>query len=104
MRWLLGVVPLAALLTACPPHIDTGADGGGPINVGSGGGIFVREGTVIQIPAGAVPDGTIIFVTVVDDGIPDAPGRARISYGYRFTPSSLLFSSPATLSLPYLTA
>jgi hypothetical protein len=98
--WLL---PLVAALTACP-HIDTGADGGGPINVDSSGGIFVRDGAVIQIPSGAVSSPQTIFVTTTDTGIPDVPGRTRISLGYRFTPSSITFQDAVTITLPYLPA
>ncbi len=97
--WLLA---LPLLLAACPPSVDTGEDGGtGPIQVGSKGGIFVRAGFVLEVPAGAVADDTVIGMTTVDTGIPEVPGRTRISVGYRFSPKDLKLTAPLTLHLPW---
>ena len=85
------------MLTACPPVIDTGADGGNEIVVGPNGGIFVRLGAVLDIPRGAVDEETRIFVTIVDTGIPDVPGRTRISFGYKFSPTTLKFKAPVRI-------
>lgn len=95
------LLPLAAALSACPPPIDTGADGG-MIFVGPEGGIFVREGAVIEIPKGALDAEAQISVTPMDEGIPEVPGRKRVSLGYRFSPSGIVFNEPVKLALPYL--
>ncbi|MBL9039026.1 MAG: Ig-like domain-containing protein, partial [Archangium sp.] len=91
-------------LTACPPTIDTGEDGGGtgPIVVGPNGGLFVRSGLAIDVPKGAVTDETIITITIVDTGIPEVADRKRISFGYRLSPTSLRFATPAKLYLPWV--
>lgn len=98
--WLL---PLALALAACPPPIDTG-DGGmdNTITVGPAGGLFLRNGYAIDVPAGAFTDTQTIFVTIVDTGIPDVPMRKRISFGYRLSPSSLVPKQPLTLFLPWI--
>ena len=95
---------LAAASLACIPRIDTGEDGGGTgiITVGPEGGIFVRVGAVLDIPRGAVAAETQIVVTVIDSGIPEVPGRKRISYGYRISPTKLTFKAPIKLILPWL--
>ncbi len=97
--WML---PLALVLAACPPPIDTG-DGGtdNEIVVGPAGGIFIRNGFGIEVPAGAFTEEQRIFVTVIDTGIPEVPMRTRISFGYRFSPSSLVPKSPITVYLPW---
>lgn len=99
ISWLL---PLALVLVACPPPIDTG-DGGSDneIVVGPKGGIFIRNGFGIDVPAGAFTEEQRIFVTIVDTGIPDVPMRKRISFGYRFSPSSLVPKVPITVYLPW---
>ncbi len=105
LRALRAGLPLALLLLAgCPPPIDVGEDGGatGPIVVGPRGGLFVREGAVIDIPAGAVTDEVRIFVTVVDTGVPDVPDRKRVSFGYRFSPNTLSLKAPIKITLPVL--
>ncbi len=53
------------------------------------------------MPKGAVDQETIIQVTIVDTGIPEVPGRKRISYGYRLSPSTLTLNSPITLYRPW---
>ncbi len=98
LAWLF---PLVSLLAACP-RIDTGADGGDMIVVGPEGGIFQRNGAVLDIPRGAVTAETRIFVTIVDTGVPDVPQRKRISFGYRLSPTSLKFQSPIKLFLPVI--
>lgn len=105
-------LPFCAVLAACPPPIDTGADGGGPITVGPEGGLFIRDGVAINIPKDAVASETIITVTVIDQDctsqistltcVPKVPERARISMGYRFSPASLQFREPVTIAVPYL--
>src|SRR5438445_8249542 len=100
---LMRLSPLLALaLAACPPPIDTG-DGGmdNEIIVGPAGGIFIRNGFGIDVPAGAFTEEQRIFVTIVDTGVPDVPMRKRISFGYRFSPASLVPKSPITVYLPW---
>ena len=96
--WLLLLV---AVISACPPTIDTGEDAGadGPIVLTPEGGIFVRKGVVLSIPAGAVDENVTIFVTIVDTGIPDITGRKRVSLGYRLSPTSLKFTTPIAMTL-----
>jgi hypothetical protein len=90
-------------LFACPPPIDTGDGGGdGSITVGPAGGTFIRAGYGILIPAGAVSTDTLISVSTFDTGIPEVPNRKRISYGFRFSPTSLKFATPVTIYLPWL--
>jgi hypothetical protein len=100
LLWVLG---LTVALSACP-NIDTGEDGGatGPILVTPKGGIFVRQGAVLDIPANAVAQDTTIVLTIIDTGIPEVPERKRISYGYRFSPSTLVFKAPIKMYLPWL--
>jgi Pyruvate/2-oxoacid:ferredoxin oxidoreductase gamma subunit len=50
----------------------------------------------------ALTSQTVIQVTIVDTGVPEVPGRKRISLGYRFSPTSLTFASPATIYLPWV--
>ncbi|MDP2273674.1 MAG: Ig-like domain-containing protein [Archangium sp.] len=95
--------PLLALaLAACPP-ID-GPDGGNDneIVVGPAGGLFIRNGYGVEVPAGAFAEEQRIFVTLVDGGIPEVPMRKRISAGYRLSPLSLVPKSPLTLYLPWV--
>ncbi len=99
------LTPLLALaLAACPPPIDTG-DGGmdNEIVVGPAGGIFIRNGFGIDVPAGAFTEEQRIFVTIIDTGVPEVPMRKRISFGYRFSPASLVPKSPITMYLPWQT-
>ncbi len=101
MRWPIGLFALVAL-SGCP-RIDTGEDGGtGPINAGPAGGLFIRAGYAIDIPQGALAADVQITVTIIDTGIPDVPERKRISLGYRFSPTSLTFKSPAKIYLPWV--
>jgi hypothetical protein len=97
--WLL---PLWAALASCKPSVDVG-DGGFIINVGTNGGIFERNGAVLQIPTGAVSSDTTLYVTLIDQGVPEVPGRSRISYGYEITPA-ITFQVAVTLTLPYITS
>ncbi|MBX7113768.1 MAG: Ig-like domain-containing protein [Myxococcaceae bacterium] len=97
----LSAVLLFSLCGACI-NIDTGDDGGGFITAGPNGGIFVRQGAVIDIPKNALATESQISVTVIDTGVPEVPGRKRISFGYRFAPAGLKFSSPSKITLPYL--
>ncbi len=99
--WLLPL--LALVLAACPGPIDL-PDGGddNTLIVGPQGGLFVRNGYVLDVPAGAFDAEQRIFVTIVDTGIPDVPMRKRISLGYRLSPSSLVPKVPLTLFLPWV--
>ena len=99
LSWLM---PLALALAACPPPIDTG-DGGSDndLLVTPAGGLFIRNGYGLEVPAGAFAEDTHIFVTILDTGIPDVPMRKRISLGYRLSPSSLVPRTPLTLYLPW---
>lgn len=99
---LLAVVVLWASLSACPPPIDTGDGGDGPIVVGPKGGLFIRPGFGLNVPAGAVSTDTAITVSIIDDGMPEVAGRKRISYGYQFSPTTLSFAVPVTVYLPWL--
>ncbi len=101
MRRLIAL-PLLLALVACPAPIDTGPDGGGAIVVGPDGGRFIREGAFIDIPRGAVTAQTILTVEVLDTGLPEVPGRTRISYGFRFIPSTLKFNEPVTIGIPFI--
>ncbi len=95
----------ALLLFGCPPAIDVGVDGGadGPLSVGPEGGLFIRGGAVLEVPAGAVEGAPIsIEFSVTDTGIPVIPGRRRISLGYRFSPATVVFKKPVKISVPYL--
>lgn len=97
-------VALILTQTACPPPIDTG-DGGldNEILVGPMGGLFIRNGYGIEVPAGAFTEEQRIFVTIAADSeIPEVPMRKRISLGYRLSPSTLVPKSPLTLFLPWL--
>jgi hypothetical protein len=98
----LVVVVCALALMGCPPVIDTGDGGDGPVVVGPEGGLFIRNGWAINVPRGALTAQTVIQVTIVDTGVPEVPGRKRISLGYRFSPTSLTFATPATLYLPWV--
>lgn len=102
MTRALWLVPLAALLAACPPPIDL-PDGGddNTLIVGPAGGLFVRAGYAVNVPAGAFDEEQRIFVTITDTGVPEVPNRKRISLGYRLSPSSLVPRSPLTLYLPW---
>lgn len=101
MRWPIGLLALV-VLTGCP-RVDTGEDGGtGPINAGPQGGLFIRAGYAIEIPQGALSQDVQINVAIIDTGIPEVDGRKRISFGYRFTPSSLTFATPAKIYLPWV--
>ncbi len=98
----LFALPLILTLAGCPPRIDTGADGGGVIIANAEGGIFIRSGAVIEIPAGALDKEVQITVTVVDTGIPEVPMRKRVSFGYRFSPSTLTFKQPVKIGAAYI--
>lgn len=102
-HWL-SLAALALVLTGCPPPVDTGPDGGatGPFTVGPEGGKFVRDGVYFDIPRNAVASETTITVSVIDQGIPEVPNRRRISYGYRITPSSLVFKEPVIIALTWI--
>lgn len=97
-------VPVFLALAGCPPVVDTGVDGGGVIVVGPEGGKFIREGVYIDIPRGAVGSETSITVEVVDDDVITRPvtGRKRISYGYVFRPTALVFKEPVTIGARWL--
>lgn len=96
------LLPLALVLAACPPPIDTG-DGGADndLLVTPTGGLIIRNGYGLDIPAGAFTEEQHIFVTIVDTGIPEVPTRSRISFGYRLSPASLVPKLPLTLYLPW---
>ncbi len=74
------------------------------MTVGPGGGIFVRDGAVLDVPAGAVAEKVNITVTLRDTGVPAVPGRKRVSLGYLFSPKTLTFKQPVKVILPYLEA
>ncbi len=100
--WLLpALLPAALALVACPGPIDTGNDGKGPIKVGPEGGRFIREGAYIDVPKNAVTAETTILVDIINDGLPEVPGRVRVSFGYRFRPTTLKFAEPITVAVPY---
>lgn len=100
---LLLLLPLI-LLTGCPGPVDTGADGGatGPFTLTKDGARFIRDGVFFDIPKNAVESDTIIQVTVIDTGIPEIPGRKRISYGFQVSPQSLVFKEPIVIGLAWL--
>ena len=95
---------ILCLLAGCIPKIDTGEDGGGTgaITVGPEGGLFVRDGAVVDIPKGALNTTVTITVSVVDTGIPEIAGRKRISLGYRLAPSGVMFGAPIKIFLPWI--
>ncbi len=101
-HWPLLVVLCS--LTGCIPNINTGEDGGftGPIDVGPEGGLFIRNGAALDIPKGALSTNVQITLTIVDTGIPEVPGRKRISLGYRFSPAGIMFASPIKIYMPWL--
>lgn len=103
MSRLLRFLPLALALSACPPPIDVG-DGGldNEILVGPKGGLFVRNGFALDVPAGAVTEEQRIFAVFVDKDIPEVPMRKRISRGLRLLPSSLVPKVPLTVYLPWV--
>lgn len=96
------LLPLALALAACPPPLDL-PDGGddNTLIVGPAGGLFVRNGYGLEVPAGAFDSEQRIFVTIVDTGIPEVPNRKRISFGYRLSPGNLVPKVPLTLFLPW---
>lgn len=96
------LLPLALALAACPPPINL-PDGGddNTIIVGPEGGLFVRNGYGLDVPAGAFDSEQRIFVTIVDTGIPEVPMRKRVSFGYRLSPANLVPKAPLTLWLPW---
>lgn len=104
MRRLVSLLTLSLCFFACPPPIST-VDGG-QLTVGPDGtnGIVIdtASGVAIDVPKGAVATDTLITIIVVDTGIPEVPGRKRISFGYRIAPSSLKFASPIKLFLPWV--
>jgi hypothetical protein len=106
MTRLVWMLPAAALLSACNciPNITTTDGGVFDITPAGTNGVLIdtATGVSINVPKGAVDSETDIFITVIDTGIPDVPGRKRISYGYRLSPSMLQLNSPVTLYLPYL--
>ncbi len=89
---------MAVVLSGCP-----GNDGPDDnlFRVGPAGGSFTYEGVTLDIPKGAVAQETEITVTATDTGIPEVPGRKRISRGFRFSPAVTTFAVPVKLSLPY---
>jgi Bacterial Ig-like domain (group 2) len=97
MRSARNCLVLLALISAACPRIDTNA---GPIEVGPGGGLFVRDGVAIEFPAGAVVADTRVLVNVSDVDIPETPSRKRISFGFRFSPASLKLEKPVTVYVP----
>jgi hypothetical protein len=101
IRHIFSLLVLATLF-GCPPNIDAGDGGDGPIHVGPEGGIFIRAGYGVEIPRGAVEEATDIFVTIFDTGIPEVPMRTRISAGYRFSPSGTRFKVPVKIFLPWI--
>jgi hypothetical protein len=100
MRRLALLLPV--LLCACPSISTTD---GGTFTVGPEGtkGIVIdtSTGVAIDVPAGAVADEKRITVVPQADGIPEVPGRKRISLGYRFFPNSVTFAVPMKLYLPW---
>lgn len=99
-RPLLGLLVLWTT-TACPPAVDVDQ---GPIVVGPEGGLFVRpaRGYALDVPRGALAETVTIDGVMRSDGIPEVPGRVRVSLGLELSPSTLTFSSPARLYLPWL--
>lgn len=90
-------------LIGCVPNIDTGEDGGGTgaIAAGPEGGVFVRNGAVLDIPKGALSS-TVNITLTIGDSAPEVPGRKRISLAYRLSPSSTTFALPIKLYLPWI--
>jgi hypothetical protein len=101
MKSLLCAASLAFLF-ACP-SIDTGGDGGdAPIVVGPQGGLFIRNGYAVEFGPNAVDRESTIAVTIIDTGIPEIPQRKRVSFGYRFSSSTLKLNSAIKVFLPWL--
>jgi hypothetical protein len=103
MTRLVWTLPAFILCAACIPSISLSDGGFFDVTPQGTGGVDIdtSTGVAISVPKGAVTEETIIFVTVTDTGIPDVPGRKRISLGYRLSPSSLMLGSPMTLYLPW---
>lgn len=99
---LLGLAMLSAALLGCPPPVNL-PDGGddNTIVVGPEGGLFVRNGYAVDFPRGAVTEQTNIFITRIDTGVPEVPERKRISFGFRFSPTNLRFSTPVKIYLTW---
>lgn len=98
---LIGVSSMALL--ACPPVVnlpDGGEDNAFTLTP-EGGGPFIRNGYAFEVPRNAVTGETRIFFTRVDTGIPDIPGRKRISPGWRISPTNLRFQTPVKLYLSW---
>lgn len=90
-----------AVGSGCIPKIDISADGGTFV-VGPEGGIFSRNGAVLEFPKGAVDQEQVITVEVIDQNVPEVPMRKRISFGYRFYPQSLSLKQPIKVILPWI--
>lgn len=100
---LIWLCVLGLCLAACPPPIDTG-DGGdlNTVTVGPAGGIFIRNGYGLNVPAGAFDEDVQIFVTIVDTNIPEVPDRKRISLGYRLSPAAAIPKQTLTMFIPWI--
>lgn len=92
-------------LAACGgcPNVDEGTGDNGIVVVKPGGGIYVRDGFVLNVPSGAVEKDVTLTVTR-DDNVPDVAGRVRIGPGYRVDPPATTFKTAITVYLPYADA
>ncbi|MGV3620153.1 MAG: Ig-like domain-containing protein [Archangium sp.] len=99
LNWLL---PLALVFCACPPPIDLPDGGDGVIVVPAGEGVIaIRSACSLNVPAGAFAEETRIFLTAVDNDIPEVPMRKRVSRGCKMQPTTLKPSAPLTIIMTW---
>jgi hypothetical protein len=101
MRYQLGLVCL--LVAGC----GSGASKGDPVGtsvqkvIGNmGGTVTTPAGASIVIPAGALPNDTMISITASANVPPSMYGTA-VGVNYLFGPSGTLFLKPVTMNLPF---
>jgi hypothetical protein len=90
---VLGCTPQAAPFTG-----SKGSPMGSPTtaSVGMSGGRVVAGALTITVPAGALPDGTMITATPISSTVPGKRGQA-----IRLEPEGTTFSQPVTLTFRY---
>jgi hypothetical protein len=110
-RWLgAGSILVAVAAPACFTDITLIVDAGpaadttmaGSALIGPSGGVVTLDGASIRVPSGALREPTTIVISVRSDR-PPPEYRAYGSF-YEFSPEGLVFSVPATVSLPDVTA